>query len=141
MPTPILKVRSLSRSQKEFGKKLLRKLSAYNQSKAGDVGWKSLSLEMVDPKGKFVGGLTGSTYLKWLYVDLLFVEAKYRGQGIGKRLLQEAEAWARKRGCRGINLNTITFQAPGFYRKMGYRVFGKLAYPQGNTRYFFKKKL
>lgn len=136
-----MKIKSITRGQKAFREKLLDKMSAYNKSRVGDVGWKSLSLEGVDEKGRFLGGLTGSTYLGWFYVDLLIVDQKARGQGIGKRLLQEAEAWAQKQGCRAVNLNTITFQAPGFYKKMGYRVFGKLPYAKGNTRFYFKKGL
>ena len=135
------KIKSISRNQKGFREKLLGKMAVYNKSRVGDVGWKNLSLEMVDANGKFMGGLTGSSYLGWFYVDLLFVDEKYRGRGNGKKLLREAEAAAKKWGCRNMNLNTITFQAPGFYRKMGYRVFGKLAYAKGNVRYFFKKKL
>ncbi len=141
MKRDMSKIKSISRNHKEFREKLLHKMSAYNKSRVGDVGWKTLNLEMVDQNGKFMGGLTGSSYLGWFYVDLLFVDEKFRGRGIGKRLLQEAEAWAKKKGCRNINLNTITFQAPGFYRKMGYRVFGKLSYPKGNVRFYFKKKL
>jgi GNAT superfamily N-acetyltransferase len=141
MKTPSPKIKVIARNQNKFREKMVRKLLAYNESKAGDVGWKSLSLEMSDSKGRFMGGLTGNRFLGWFYVDLLFVEEKVRGKGIGKRLLRAAESWARKNGCRNIDLNTITFQAPGFYRKMGYRVFGKLTYPKGNVRYYFRKKL
>ncbi len=141
MNRAIPQIKTVSRNQKDFREKLLHKMSAYNKNKVGDVGWKSLNLEVVDKNGKFMGGLTGSSFLEWFYVDLIFVDQKYRGRGIGKRLLKEAEAWAKKKGCRNINLNTITFQAPEFYRKMGYQVFGELVYPKGNVRYYFKKKL
>jgi hypothetical protein len=49
---------------------------------------------------------------------------------------------ARRRGCRAAWLDTFSFQAPGFYRGLGYRVFGKLAgYPPGHTRHFLWKPL
>lgn len=63
MKRDIPKIKYISRNQKEFGKKLLHKLSAFNKSKVGDVGWMSLNLEMVDKNGKFMGGLTGSSFL------------------------------------------------------------------------------
>ncbi len=141
MKTPSPKIKIISGDHAGFRKKVVLKLSAFNESKVGPVGWKEIGFEARDGKGRFIGGLTGSTYLGWLYVDLLFVEEKYRGQGVGTHLLKTAETWAKKRGCHHVNLNTITFQAPGFYRKLGYKVFGRLSYPKGNIRYFLKKKL
>jgi GNAT superfamily N-acetyltransferase len=135
-------IKFISKHQKKFRDKLVVKIQAYNKSKVGPLGWKSISLEAKNEKGKFIGGLTGSTFLGWLYVDILFVDQNYRGQGVGKQLLHQAEVWAKKRGCKYVNLNTITFQAPGFYRKLGYRLYGKLEpYPKGHIRYYLKKKL
>ena len=34
------------------------------------------------------------------YLEGVFVEEAYRGQGIAKRLLAACEGWARERGCR-----------------------------------------
>jgi hypothetical protein len=47
-----------------------------------------------------------------------------------------------RRGCVGVWLDTFSFQARGFYEKLGYRVFGEVAdYPPGHTRHFLKKSL
>lgn len=48
MKRDIHKVRLISRNQKEFREKLLQRMSVYNKSTIGNVGWKNLSLEMVD---------------------------------------------------------------------------------------------
>jgi ribosomal protein S18 acetylase RimI-like enzyme len=57
-------------------------------------------------------------------------------------LMREAEAVARENGCTGIWLDTFSFQAPGFYEKLGYTVFGTLAdYPPGHSRFFLHKTL
>jgi hypothetical protein len=38
-------------------------------------------------------------------------------------------------------LDSFSFQAPGFYKKLGYSVFGTLPdFPKGETRYFFSKR-
>ena len=53
-----------------------------------------------------------------------------------------AEQEALARGCRGVYLDTFSFQAPGFYRKQGYTEFGELeGIPPGHSHYFFRKLL
>jgi GNAT superfamily N-acetyltransferase len=92
--------------------------------------------------GLVSGGLTARISYSRMFVELLFVPEKLRGQRLGEKLMQEAEAVARQFGCTGIWLDTFSFQAPGFYRKLGYTEFGSLSdYPPGFTRHFLHKTL
>ena len=51
-----------------------------------------------------------------------------------------AEEEARRRGCRHAYTTTFSFQAPGFYTRLGFRIVGQLAdYPQGATYYWLRK--
>ena len=60
----------------------------------------------------------------------------------GSRLLREAEAEAKRRGCARAVLYTISFQAPDFYRKQGYEAFGEVpCEPDGASRVFMVKVL
>ena len=89
-----------------------------------------------------VGGLYGSTWMSYLYVNLLFVPEKMRGAGVGRKLMMEAEAEAIRRGCRAAALDTFSFQARGFYERLGYSVFGTLHdYPPGHSRFYLAKRL
>ena len=89
-----------------------------------------------------VGGVIGATFWNWLHIDLMWVREDLRGQGYGQRLLQMAEDEGRKRGAEKSFLDTFSFQAPDFYKKFGYQVFGKLAdFPTGHTRFFLSKVL
>jgi predicted N-acetyltransferase YhbS len=78
----------------------------------------------------------------WLLINWLWVAEPYRKIGIGSRLLLGAEAAARERHCRGVYLDTFTFQAPQFYARHGYREFGRLSdYPPGHARIWLSKAL
>jgi GNAT superfamily N-acetyltransferase len=96
-----------------------------------------------DAAGELAGGLTAFTWARWLHVDLLWVAAPHRSTGLGTRLLAEAERSAREeRGCGWARLETWDFQAPGFYRRRGYEVVGRMDdYPPGATEFILTKPL
>ena len=95
-----------------------------------------------DGDGAIRAGLRYLTAFDWLFIHLLWVDAAYRSQGAGSRLLSEAEAAARETGCRGAYLDTFTFQAPKFYERRGYREFGRIDdFPRGHSRIWLKKRL
>ena len=75
-----------------------------------------------------------------LLIDLFFLPDRLRGGGLGSRLLRLAEDEAKRRGCCAAVLYTISFQAPGFYERHGYRVFGTIeCRPPGTSRIFMTK--
>src|SRR5437879_8611800 len=89
-----------------------------------------------------LGGITGRTSLGLLFIDLVFLPDNLRGDGLGSRILKLAEDEGRRRGCRAAMLYTISFQAPGFYARHGWRVFGEIACdPPGTSRIFMTKSL
>jgi len=96
-----------------------------------------------DEDGKVVGGIHGyHGSFGWLYIDTLWVSDEIRGKGFGRQLIELIEDEALKHDCPNIYLNTFSFQAPEFYKKLGYTVFGELEnFPEGHTRLFLKKSL
>ena len=86
--------------------------------------------------------MLGEIYWNWLYIDLLWVKDDLRGRGFGRRLMMIAENEARQQGAKNAYLDTFSFQAPDFYKKLGYEVFGELPdYPVGHQRFFLTKQL
>jgi GNAT superfamily N-acetyltransferase len=122
---------------------ILDRLIRFNTEQAGPSRWRPLAVLLSDRgTGETVGGLWGQTYWNWLFVELLFVPAVCRGSGIGSSLLRQAEDEAIRRGCVGAWLDTFSYQAPGFYARLGYTLFGTIEdYPAGHNRFFFKKRL
>ncbi len=116
-------------------------LSDHNTRNIGPTKHVPLWLFARDPAGKVHGGLRGQTYWSWCSIDVLAVAEPYRGQGIGSRLLAKAEEIARARGCLGIRLDTVSFQAPNFYSRHGYTEFGRINdHPPGHSRHWFMKR-
>lgn len=54
----------------------------------------------------------------------LVVDQHHRGLGIGQRLVEEAERWARRQRCRSVRLrsNVIRTRAHAFYERLGFKV-------------------
>src|SRR6202044_2142900 len=114
---------------------------AYNASFAeSDV--RPLCVFIRDENHAIIGGLTGKTYWRYLDIAFLWVEEKYRKQGIATKLMRAAESEAFIRGCEHVFLDTLSFQALGFYRKLGYTEFGRLSGFSGkHDRYWLRKSL
>ena len=55
-------------------------------------------------------------------VDMLFIHADWRGQGVGGRLLSHA---IDMMGATALDVNEQNFQALGFYKHMGFEVVGR----------------
>ncbi|MBT3711842.1 MAG: GNAT family N-acetyltransferase [Anaerolineae bacterium] len=117
-------------------------LSAFNIKQVGDNNFERLCYAIRNDEDEIVGGILGEIYWGWLYVDLLWVKDKLRGQGCGHQLLEKLEDEARQRGAKHAYLDTFSFQVPDFYKDHGYQVFGELDnFPPGHQRYFFRKEL
>ena len=76
-----------------------------------------------------------------IFLEDLFVEPAERGKGAGKALLDAVVAMARERGCTDAHVESHSFQAPGFYEKLGYERFGEIAKPRGHGEVFLRKRL
>ncbi|CAB3764352.1 GCN5 family acetyltransferase [Burkholderia sp. MSh2] len=120
-----------------------RKLGEFNHAMTGRDDASALDVYVTDPAtGDILGGLTGRTSLGLFFIELFYLPEALRGGGFGSRLLREAEAEAKRRGCARAVLYTISFQAPDFYRKHGYEAFGEVpCEPDGTSRVFMVKVL
>ena len=94
-----------------------------------------------DEAGTIIGGLTGYALYEWMFVQYLSVAESARGTGLGQALVERAESWGREQGLGGMWLETFDFQAPDFYRKLGFVEFGAIEdHPTGSRRIFFHKR-
>ena len=119
-----------------------RGVGSFNEQQAGDNKFQRLCFCLKGPGQEIVGGVLGEIYWQWFYVDLLWVSEALRGRGYGRQLMTIAEDEARQRGAKNAYLDTFSFQAPDFYKQLGYEVFGELPdFPPGQQRFFLRKQL
>jgi len=95
----------------------------------------------IKDQGIIIAGINAYVY-HWGIVSLniLFVDEKYRGQGLGSTLLRKVEEEAKAMSATLIHTDTFDFQGLDFYLKHGFEVFGILDdCPKGHKRYYLKK--
>ncbi|WP_228978243.1 N-acetyltransferase [Streptomyces sp. DH12] len=116
---------SVGGEDKELSELLDTALTEFNGRATGVTDEGELSVRATDDTGAVVGGLTGWTWGDSCEIHMLWVRDDQRGTGLGTRLMRAAEAEARRRGCRHVAVSSYTFQAPGFYRSLGYTETGR----------------
>jgi GNAT superfamily N-acetyltransferase len=122
-------------------KAVLGGLIGYNTDKMGRQKYKRLAISLREGE-EIVGGIVGEVWTTVLFIQLFWMEQKLRGKDYGTRLIGAIEDEAKKFGATRSYLDTMSFQAPGFYRACGYEEFGSIdGYPKGVTRHWFTKAL
>ena len=123
---------------------IIDKLVEYNLSQVEKTQVESfiwINRVIKNDNGEVIAGINSKMYC-WncLYIDSLYVDDKYRNNGLGRKLLEEVEIIAKEKGCKLIHLDTFDFQAKDFYLKQGYEIFGILdECPENHKRYYMKK--
>ncbi|SDI90180.1 MULTISPECIES: GNAT family N-acetyltransferase [Bradyrhizobium] len=132
---------SVERTIGKTKKAVLDGLIAYNAEKMGKQKYKRLAISLREGD-KIVGGIVGEVWSAVLFIQLFWMEQRLRGKDYGTRLIKAIEDEARKLGAKRSYLDTMSFQAPGFYRACGYEEFGSIdGYPGDVTRHWFTKAL
>ena len=84
--------------------------------------------------------MLANCYWNGLEIDTLWVSESLRGNGIGSKLVNQAEQFAIENGAVISFLKTVN--AKKFYEKLGYEVYGILEdRPIGTLLYHMKKRL
>ena len=92
--------------------------------------------------GEVIAGFDGHTWGGCCELSHVWVHEQFRGRGLGALLLRSAEAEAVARGCVQIVLATHSFQAPGFYERMGYeRKYAIVGRPKDHADIIYAKAL
>ncbi|MGG0821339.1 GNAT family N-acetyltransferase [Paenibacillus turicensis] len=144
MPDIILENVTITAEQNEDDyNQVCNKLYEYNVRATNGIlkiPGKDINLYLKNSLGEIVGGLFCETWSYGLYLDVFWIADEYRGKGYGKIMLSEAERIGQKLGCTFAHTCTFSYQAPDFYKSMGYEVFAiNDEYPEDIKQFFLKK--
>lgn len=119
---------------------LRNKLREFNRNAVGIE--KEFAFYARNKQDEVVGGILVTAEKTSIFIDILFVDDKYRGKGIGTKLMLAAEKEAIKRNIHYSTTDTFDFQAVNFYLANGYESIGIIKnYIEGHDKHYFRKKL
>ena len=121
---------------------LRSRLAAWNIAVSGIANERWLAWFVHDEGSDLVGGAVGRAWGAVLELRFLWVHERLRGRGVGSELLTRIEQDGASLGCTTVTTDTFSFQAPEFYRKHGYEVFGYIdGYPESTAKYYLRKTI
>lgn len=92
--------------------------------------------------GKVIGCVVVQMFWGQLHIKYLLVDEKYRDRGLARKLMEHAFAYGKRHGCNFVFVETMSFQAPEFYKKLGFRVeLKRNGYAGGTSFYYLCKNL
>jgi len=117
-------------------------ITEFNFAQTGIRDGTLLAIFVRNDRNDIMAGIYGWTWGGCCEIRYLWVHPNLRGQGYGRQLLMAAEGEARARGCLQMVLDTHSFQAPGFYHKLGYETVGVVdEYPRHHQKICLRKRL
>jgi GNAT superfamily N-acetyltransferase len=141
MPLTVISFQDDAQCQ-EIGEFLTDRIYEFNAKATGYSDGRLLAGCIRGETGDVIAGFNGHTWGGCCVLSNVWVHEEYRGQGVGTLLLRAAEAEAVARGCERVVLATHSFQAPGFYERMGYeRKYTIEGSPKGHADIIYVKAL
>jgi N-acetylglutamate synthase-like GNAT family acetyltransferase len=117
-------------------------LDAFNRSAADFASIKKLACFARALSGAVVAGAVGRYWGEACELQQIWVRDDLRRSGIGTKLVHAFAQHARVHGCKLLYLETFSFQAPDFYRRLGFDVGCELpGFPGGMSKLIMKKAL
>lgn len=94
-----------------------------------------------DESKTIVGGCSGATLYGGLHIDSLWVSEIIRNKGWGTKLINAALTYGKEKNCSFATVNTMDWEALGFYQKLGFRVeFKRTGFHKNSVFYFLRKE-
>lgn len=114
----------------------------FNYPFLGHYTLKRFSAYIQDENQAVIAGVAGFIMPEHAVCRLehVWVHENYRSKGIGTKIIQSVEEYAKSHTCKVMQLSTMDFQGVEFYKKSGFEVIGEIpAWFCGKTEIFCVK--
>src|SRR5258708_36435773 len=88
-------------------------LIRYNNEKLGKQKYRRFAISLRD-KEAIVGGIVGEVWMSVLFIQLFWIEERFRGKGHGTALIEKIEDQARRFRAVSCFLHTMRIPAAAF---------------------------
>ena len=135
-------IKRMDEEDEAVGKFIHNGFTRYGEQHGVTLNYDEFCFAAENADGRITGVITGRAYYDEVHIGDLIVDEQYRGIGLGSRLVRAVEEAYRGKGYRVVTLTTHGFQAPDFYRKLGYSLeFVRENADPKLSKYFLKKAI
>ena len=135
-------IRRINEEDLRVGDFIHEGFTRYGEQSGVILNYDSFCFAAENDEGKIIGVITGRAYYNEVHIGDLIVDEQCRGTGLGSRLVRAVENTYKGKGYDIVTLTTFGFQAPEFYKKLGYTVeFIRECRDPKLSKYFLKKEL
>ena len=135
-------IRRIQEEDEAVGDFIHHAFTEYGEQNGVVLNYDEFCFAAEDGDGRIIGAITGRAYYNEVHIGDLIVDESYRGTGLGSRLVHAVEDAYRGKGYDVVTLTTFGFQAPEFYKKLGYTFeFVRENRDPKLNKYFLSKEL
>ena len=119
-----------------------REFSDYARFNKVDLNYEDFCFTACNENNEIIGVITGRAYYNEVHIGDLIVDNNCRRIGLGSKLVNTVEKEYSNKGYDKITLTTFGFQAPEFYKKLGYELEFVRKDPDPKlSKYFYAKPM
>ncbi len=135
-------IRRIEEEDSRIGSFINDGFSRYSEQNGVVLNYSEFCFAAEDEEGKILGVITGRAYYNEVHIGDLIIDGKHRRSGLGSKLIAAVEEAYAGAGYEKITVTTFGFQAPEFYKKLGYQIeFVREDKDPKLSKYFLSKPL
>lgn len=107
-----------------------------------DEKFDPIALIARNEEGQFMGAIVAELFWGALHIKYLYIDEQFRGRKVGQKLIEETFDYGKEHQCPFAFVETMCFQALGFYQKMGFKLeYTRSGYAHGTSFHYLRKDL